>query len=64
MHKYNPSWTDEKVVEWDGNFTDEGALLVPCCERDIEVEEYRRVLEQAIKYRDRVRGKLTEAANQ
>ena len=64
MRQYDLNWSDEKVVEWDGNFTDEGGLLVPCCERDIEVEEYRRVLEQAIEYRDRVRGKLTEAANQ
>ena len=59
MRQYDATWTDEKVIEWDGNFTDEGALLVPCCERDIEVEEYRRVLEQAIIYRDRVRGQLS-----
>ena len=57
MREYDPTWSDEKLVEWDG-------LLVPCCERDIEVEEYRRVLEQAIQYRDRARGKITEAANQ
>ncbi len=59
--EYDPAWSDEKLIEWDGNFTNEGALLVPCCERDIAVEEYREVLEQAIAYRDRVRGKLTAA---
>lgn len=61
MRDYDPAWPDEKLMEWDGNFTNEGALLVPCCERDIAVEEYREVLEQAIAYRDKVRGKLTTA---
>jgi len=60
MREYDPAWSDEKLIEWDGNFTDEGALLVPCCERDVDVDEYRRVLEEAINYRNRVRGKLAE----
>ena len=30
MRQYDPTWADEKEVEWDGNFTDEGALLVRC----------------------------------
>jgi uncharacterized radical SAM superfamily Fe-S cluster-containing enzyme len=57
MRQYDPSWTDEKIIEWDGNFTSDGTLLVPCCERDIDVHEYRQVIAQAIAYRDRVRGK-------
>ena len=58
MRQYDESWTDEQVVEWDGNFRDDGALMLFCCERDVEIEEYRRVLEECIVYRDRVRGRL------
>lgn len=58
MREYSLSWTDEQVIEWDGNFRNDGALMIACCERDIVVEEYRHVLEQAIAYRDRVREKL------
>ena len=59
MQQYRPEWTDEQIIEWDGNFTDEGALLIACSERDVEIEEYREVIAQAIEYRDRVRGALT-----
>mgnify|MGYP000935947102 CR=1 FL=1 len=58
MRQYKPEWTDEDVIAWDGNFTDEGTLLIACSERDVEVEEYRAVLDQAIAYRDRVRPEL------
>ncbi len=58
MRQYSPVWTDEQVLEWDGNFRNDGALMIACCERDVEVEEYRRVLEQALAYRNRVREKL------
>ncbi len=61
MQQYSPSWTDEQVIEWDGNFRDDGALMLACCERDVEVEEYRRVLAQSIEYRNRVRGVLNAA---
>lgn len=60
IRQYVPSWTDEQVKEWDGNFRDEGDLMLFCCERDVEVEEYRQVLEECIAYRNRVRGKLRE----
>lgn len=53
--QYDPNWADEKIVEWDGNFTTDGNLLLGCSERDVEVEEYRRVIAQAIAYRNRVR---------
>ncbi len=55
MQQYSPSWTDEQVIQWDGNFTEEETLLLPCSERDVDVAEYRRVLEECIRYRDRVR---------
>ena len=56
LRAYDPNWTDEQIVEWDGNFTTEGNLLLGCSERDVDVEEYRRVIGQAIEYRDRVRS--------
>jgi hypothetical protein len=58
MRQYSPDWTDEQVIAWDGNFRDDGCLMILCCERDVEVEEYRQVLEECIKYRDRVRAEL------
>ena len=58
MRLYDSSWSDEQVVEWDGNFRDDGNLMMFCCERDVEVDEYRQVLEQCIAYRNRVRETL------
>ena len=55
MASYDPSLTDEQLIEWDGNFRDDGALMITCCERDVEIDEYREVLEQCIAYRERVR---------
>jgi hypothetical protein len=59
MQQYQPEWTDEQVIAWDGNFTDEGSLLIACSERDVAVEEYRAVLGEVIEYRNRVRPGLT-----
>jgi hypothetical protein len=56
MQQYRPEWTDEQVIEWDGNFKDDATLFMICCERDVEVAEYRRVLEQCIEYRKRARA--------
>lgn len=58
MRQYNPDFTDEELIAWDGNFRDDGNLMILCCERDVEVEEYRQVIEQCIQYRNRVREKL------
>lgn len=58
MRQYRPEWTDQQVLDWDENFRDDGVLFIACCERDVEIAEYRRILEQAIAYRDRVRSKL------
>ena len=55
MLQYSPDWSDERVISWDGNFTEEGHLLLPCSERDVEIHEYRRVLQACIGYRDRLR---------
>ncbi|MBI1788607.1 MAG: hypothetical protein HYR60_13790 [Acidobacteria bacterium] len=55
---YSPEWTDQQVAAWDGNFRDDGVLLLICSERDVDMGEYRKVLEQNIRYRDSVRGGL------
>ena len=60
MTQYSPSWTDDQVREWDGNFKDEGDFMIMCSERDVEIEEYREVLEACIRYRDRVRPTLVK----
>ena len=56
MQQYSSAWKDEQVVEWDGNFRDDGNLMLVCCEREVDVAEYRRVLEQSIEYRKRGAG--------
>lgn len=56
MRAYRAEWSDEELIAWDGNFKDDGALMLICSEREIDVAEYRRVLEQCVAYRARVRG--------
>jgi hypothetical protein len=51
LREYNSDWSDEEVIEWDGNFRSDGALMLVCCERDIEIHEYRAVLEEHIRRR-------------
>lgn len=46
LRDYQPDWSDQQVIEWDGNFRSDGALMLVCCERDIEIAEYRKVLEE------------------
>jgi len=65
MLKYRKDWSDQQVMEWDGNFKDEDgehSLFLICSEREIPVAEFRRELERSIAYRDRVRGKLAGTA--
>ena len=44
LAEYDPSWSDERVIEWDDNFKDDGCLFLPCSERDVDIAEFRRVL--------------------
>ena len=61
LKQYSPEWSDEQTIDWDNNFRDDGNLMLLCCERDVEVNEYRVVLEKCIDYRNRVRAaKITE----
>lgn len=55
MQQYSPDWSGEQVIAWDGNFRDDGELMLFCCEREVEIDEYRRVLEECIAYRARVK---------
>jgi hypothetical protein len=62
LETYDASFTDGELMEWDGNFTSDGNLLLPCCEsEDVDVGMYRRFIEQCIRYRDRVRATLMTA---
>jgi hypothetical protein len=45
-------------MEWDGNFKNDGDFMMFCSERDVDVNEYREVLEECIRYRNRVRPQL------
>ena len=57
MQQYRPEWSDENLMAWDDNFTDEGVLFLPCSESsEVDIHRYRRVLEQAIDYRAVARG--------
>ncbi len=51
LAEYDPAWTDKQVLEWDGNFRSDGALMLVCCERDVDVHEFRQVLEEHLAYR-------------
>lgn len=51
LAEYDPEWDDERLMQWDGNFRDDGCLFLVCSERDVEVEEYRHVLEEHIRLR-------------
>ncbi|MFN0084553.1 MAG: hypothetical protein ACKVX9_04125 [Blastocatellia bacterium] len=64
MREYASDWSDASVVEWDGNFRDDDGLMLPCCERDVDIHEYRQVLEACIEYRNRIRPQLTQSAGQ
>lgn len=51
LAEYDAAWSDERVIEWDGNFRSDGALMLVCVERDVGIDEYRRVLEEHIAFR-------------
>ncbi|HWZ46587.1 MAG TPA: hypothetical protein VNW97_24145 [Candidatus Saccharimonadales bacterium] len=61
LRQYSAAWSDEQVTEWCGDFRDDGALMIACCERDIDIAEFRRALDQSIAYRNRVRPTLAGA---
>ena len=60
IRQYNPAWTDEQTIEWDNNFRDDGKLMLLCCERDVNVREYRQALEKCIEYRSRKKAQKAQ----
>ncbi|MCY4594329.1 MAG: hypothetical protein OXC19_05955 [Bryobacterales bacterium] len=44
-------WSDDELRQWDGNFRCDGVLMMVCCDRDVEIAEYRRVLRQFLDFR-------------
>jgi hypothetical protein len=51
LAEYVPTWTDDQLIAWDEDFRDDGVLFLVCTERDVEIEEYRRVLVEHIRFR-------------
>lgn len=51
LNGYQTSWTDSEVMAWDSNFRSDGCLMLVCCERDVGVAEFRRVLEEFLRWR-------------
>lgn len=51
LAEYDAAWSDERVMEWDGNFRSDGGLMLVCCERDVDVGEFRRVLAEHLRCR-------------
>jgi hypothetical protein len=56
LEKYDSAWPDERVIEWDGNFRSDGVLMLTCCERDVDIQEYRSVLERHLRFRRALAG--------
>ena len=52
LARYDPGWSDPQVIEWDGNFRDDGDLMLVCCERDVDVAGFREVVEEFIRFRE------------
>jgi hypothetical protein len=48
LGEYSSTWSADRVMEWDGNFRSDGMLMLVCCERDVDIVEYREVLERHI----------------
>ncbi|HUQ91031.1 MAG TPA: hypothetical protein VM120_05060 [Bryobacteraceae bacterium] len=59
MQEYRPQWTAEQLMEWDGNFKNDGSLMLICSEREVKAGDYSEALEDCIRYRQRIRdGRL------
>ena len=56
MQQYSAAWTDDQVIAWDDNFRDDGNLMLLCCEREVDIHEYRAVLHECITYRAQRKG--------
>jgi hypothetical protein len=62
LRSYRAGLSDDDLMRWDGNFTSEGNLLLPCSEsEEVDPAMYRAYIEACIRYRDRVRDRLQDA---
>ena len=51
LGRVDPNWGDEKLRAWDGNFRIDGSLMMVCCDRDVGIDEYRKVLNEFLAFR-------------
>ena len=51
LEQLNPNCSDAQLREWDGNFRADGSLMMVCCDRDVGIDEYRRVLCEFLAFR-------------
>ena len=51
LAEYDSTWSDDRVIDWDGNFRSDGVLMLTCSERDVDIIEFRQVLERHIAHR-------------
>ncbi len=45
------SRSDDELLAWDGNFRIDGLLMMVCCDRDVDITEYRQVLAEFLRFR-------------
>ena len=57
------SWSDDELRRWDGNFRSDGVLMMVCCDRDVEIGEYRRVLKHFLDFRNSRRMELAGSSS-
>jgi hypothetical protein len=57
LAKYDPAWTQQQIMDWDGNFRSDGALMLVCCERDVDAREFQQVVEEFLAFRKSVAGR-------
>lgn len=50
LRQYDPSWTDEQLMEWDGNFKNDDTLMLICSEREVDPQEFRDVIEHYFRF--------------
>ena len=53
LAEYDPNWTDEELMEWDGNFRMDGGLMLVCVEGDVEASDFREIIEQYLDFKKR-----------
>ncbi len=49
--RVNLEWDDEQLRAWDGNFRNDGLLMLVCCDREVDMAEFREVLAEFLRFR-------------